>query len=167
MDGSLVKGVMSESAVYGVGAISGLLVIVSNQSDAATHDVLVKVLATTGVFWMAHVYAGAVAHLGDHVEQGDRARDRLGRAVRDSLHHSWGMLIAAFVPLVILGSGALGIIGHTEAIWTTLWVDVAILGVLGYLGLAAWTTRQLPRIIGGLGTALLGILMIALKAAIH
>ena len=108
-----------------------------------------------------------MAHLGEHVEQGDRARDRVGRAVRDSLNHSWGMLIAAFVPLVILGAGALGIIGHTEAIWTTLWVDVAILGVLGYLGLAAWTTRQLPRIIGGLGTALLGILMIALKAAIH
>lgn len=162
-----VKELASESAIHGVVLISGLLVIVANQADAATHEVLVKVLATAGVFWMAHVYSGAVAHLGDHVEEGDRVRDQIGRALGGSLRHSWGMLAAAAIPLVLLGLGSVGAIGHEQAIWSTLWVDVAILGLLGYLGVARWTPRELPRLIGGLCTAAIGVLMIALKALIH
>ena len=167
MAGVSLKELASESAVHGVVVISGLLVIVANQSDTATHEVLIKVLLTAGVFWLAHVYSGAVAHLGDHVEQGERPLQRLRRALRDSVQHSWGMLAAALVPLVLLGLGALGVIGHDNAIWWTLWIDVAILGVVGYLGVSNWTPRQLPRIVGGLCTAALGVLLIALKALIH
>ena len=34
-------------------------------------------------------------------------------------------------------------------------------------GRARWTPRELPRLIGGLCTAAIGVLMIALKALIH
>lgn len=119
------------------------------------------------MFWLAHVYSGAVAHLGDAVEADDPFRTRLGRALHVSLRHSWGMLGAALVPVLLLSLGALGAISHEQAIWGTLWADVVILGLLGYLGVSSWTPRRLYRVWGGLITALFGVVLILLKALIH
>jgi len=157
----------SESAVHGVVLISGLLVIVAGQPDAAAPDVLVKVVATAAVFWLAHVYSGAVAHLGDHHEEDHPSQIRLGKAVVYSLNHSWGMLSAALVPIVILGLGVVGLLSYEQAIWGTLWVDVAILAVLGFVGVSTWTRSIVPRLVGALATALLGVGLILLKAMIH
>lgn len=165
--GRALKELASESAIHGVVLISGLLVIVTNQPDAASHEVLVKVLATAVVFWLAHVYAGVVAHLGDHHEEEYSSKVRFAKAVRYSVNHSWGMLGAALAPAIILGLGAAGLLSHEGAIWGTLWVDVAILGVLGYIGVSSWTRRFLPRLAGALGTALLGVVLILLKSLIH
>lgn len=162
-----MKDLGSESAVHGVVLVSGLLVIVANQPDAAARDVLIKVLATSAVFWLAHVYSGAVAHLGDHHEEPYPSSVRLGRALVYSLNHSWGMLSATLVPIVILGMGVVGVLSYEAAIWGTLWVDVAILAALGFIGVSAWTRGLLPRLIGALCTALLGIGLILLKAMIH
>jgi hypothetical protein len=157
----------SESAVYGVVLVSGLLVIVANQNEASASEVLVKVLGTCLVFWLAHLYAGTVAHLGDHHDEEFSERERLLRAVRHAVEHSWGMLGATIVPALILGLGAAGVITHANAIWGTLWVDVAILAVLGYLGVSRWTPAIWVRLLGGLGTAALGVVLIFLKAFIH
>lgn len=162
-----VKQLVSESAIHGVVLISGLLVIVANQPDAPSRETLVKVLATAAVFWLAHVYAGTVAHLGDRHEHDQTPGSRLALALRASLKHSWGMLLAALLPALILGFGVLGLLSHERAVWGTLWVDVAILAVLGFIGVATWTDRLWPRLVGGLATGLLGIVMIALKAMIH
>ena len=161
------KALLSESAVHGVVLISGLLVIVANQADAAIKEVLLKVLATAAVFWLAHVYSGAVAHLGDRHEADHPGRIRVLRALGHSLKHSWGLLAAALIPAVILGLGALGLLSPGAAIWGTLWVDVGILAVLGFLGVSPWTSRFWPRVIGAVCTALLGIVLILLKALIH
>ena len=157
----------SESAVHGVVLISGLLVIVAVQPDAAAPEVLVKVVATAAVFWLAHVYSGAVAHLGDHHEEDHPSQVRLARAVVYSLNHSWGMLSAAIVPIVILGFGVIGVLSYEQAIWGTLWVDVATLAVLGFIGVSTWSRSILPRLGGALATALLGVGLIVLKAMIH
>lgn len=161
------RGLSSESAVYGVVTISGLLVIVANQSDAGTTDALVKVLATIVVFWLAHVYAGTVAHLGDAHDFEQLSRDRFLRALGKSLAHSWGMLLVALVPAIMLTLGVLGLLSHEAAIWATLWLDVALLGVLGYFGVAGWTRRLWPRLVGAAVTAALGVVLILLKAWIH
>ena len=164
---NVVKQLVSEPAIHGVVLISGLLVIVANQEDAAAHDALVKVLATTVVFWLAHVYAGAVVHLGDHHDDDCSTAVRVRRAVAYSFGHSWGMLGAALIPGLILGLSVLGVVRHEHAVWGTLWVDVAILAVLGYLGVATWSRRLWPRLVGAGATALLGVVLIVLKALIH
>lgn len=164
---NVVKQLVSEPAIHGVVLISGLLVIVANQEDAAAHDALIKVLATTVVFWLAHVYAGAVVHLGDHHEDDCSTAVRVRRAVAYSFGHSWGMLGAALIPGLILGLSVLGVVSHEHAVWGTLWVDVAILAVLGYLGVATWSRRLWPRLVGAGATALLGVVLIVLKALIH
>lgn len=163
----LLGDLVSESTVYGVMLISGMLVIVASDAEAATWDALVKVLVTVGVFWLAHVYSSAVAHLGDHPEVAAPSQVRLARAVRHAVRHSLGMLGTALVPLVILGLGAAGLLGHTIAIWTTLWTDVAILAVIGFLGVSGWTTKLWVKLVGAAATALLGVILIMLKAFVH
>lgn len=158
---------VSESGVYGVVLISGLVFIVAGEDDVSSGDALFKIVATSMVFWAAHVYAGAVSHLGDHPDAGDPARKRLSGALRHSVDHSWGLLVATVVPALILTLGALGVLGSRVAIWLTLWTDVAILAILGYIGVSTWTSRVRWRLLGAVATALLGIVMIGLKAWIH
>lgn len=162
-----LQRLLSESAIYGVVTISGLLVIVAAQTDSATTEALVKVVATVFVFWLAHVYAGTVAHLGDSQDPGELSGTRLARALRHSLAHSGGMLLVTLVPVVMLTLGVLGLVSHEIAIWGTLWLDVALLAVLGYFGVAGWTPQLWPRLAGALIAAALGVILILLKAWIH
>lgn len=157
----------SESAVYGVVLVSGLLVIVANKSEAEPGAVLLKVLGTALVFWLAHVYAGALSHLADEREPDASAAERLAHAVGHSLGHLWGMLVAPLVPAVILGAGAVGWISPERAIWGTLWGNVVLLAVLGYRGVSRWSGRTWLRLAGALVTAGLGLILVLLKALIH
>ena len=163
--GSIVKFIVSEPAIHGVILVAGLVVILGN-SEEASWDVLVKVIATLVVFWAAHVYAGAVAHLGDEYEGDTPWRTRAVGATRDSLDHSWGMLLAGVIPLVVLTMGTLNLLSDQNAIWGTLWVAVLILGVLGWLGVASWSPRPQARFLGAVVTSLLGLALVVLKALV-
>ena len=163
--GSIVKFIVSEPAIHGVILVAGLVVILGN-SEEASWDVLVKVVATLVVFWAAHVYASAVAHLGDEYEGDTPWRTRAVRATRDSLDHSWGMLLAGVIPLVVLTMGTLNLLSDQNAIWGTLWVAVLILGVLGWLGVASWSPRPQARFLGAVVTSLLGLALVVLKALV-
>ncbi len=163
--GSIVKFIVSEPAIHGVILVAGLVVILGN-SEEASWDVLVKVIATLVVFWAAHVYAGAVAHLGDEYEGDTPWRTRAVRATRDALDHSWGMLLAGVIPLVVLTLGTLNLLSDQNAIWGTLWVAVLILGVLGWLGVASWSPRPQARFLGAVVTSLLGLALVVLKALV-
>ena len=156
----------NESAVYGVILVAGLVEILSSPA-AASWDVLVKVLVTVVVFWLAHIYAGTVAHLGDEHEADLPALQRLARAARYSLNHSWGMLLTALIPVGMLLLGVIGVVSDDIAIWGTLWVAVVVLGVLGYLKAAAWSSRVSVRLISAAVTSLLGLVLIGLKMLVH
>lgn len=157
----------SESAVYGVITISGLLVLVAERDDMVSYQALFKVVATMGVFWLAHVYAATVAHLGDPHEADEPIRSRLARAVGVSVANMWGMLLVTLIPVIVLSLGVLGLISHEAAVWGTLWLDVALLAVLGYLEVAGWTPKVWARALGGLITAAFGMLLVALKSWIN
>lgn len=156
----------TESAVYGVILVAGLVVILSD-SHAASWDVLVKVVATVLVFWAAHIYAGAVAHLGDELELDVPAGQRLAHAARHTVEHSWGMLVSALLPVTVLLLGVANVVSDQAAIWGTLWLAVVVLGVLGYLKVAAWSQLQWLRIASASVTALLGMVLIGLKVVIN
>ncbi len=156
----------TESAVYGVILVAGLVEILSSPA-VASWDVLVKVLVTVVVFWLAHLYAGTVAHLGDEHETDLPGRQRLALAARYALDHSWGMLIAPLLPVAFLLLGVVGVISDEVAIWGTLWIAVVVLGILGYLKAAAWTSRLSIRMTSAAVTSLLGLLLIGLKMLIH
>lgn len=139
------------------------LLVVTNQYDVTSRDVFFKVLATTVVFWLAHVFATAVSHLGNVADGKAPFRE----SFRYALGHSAGMLFASVVPLGIILLGVLNIARDSVVLWTALWVDVLLLGLLGYFSAARWTRVTSMRLMVGSGTALLGVCIVALKAFMH
>jgi hypothetical protein len=158
-----LRALASESAVYGVVLVSGLVAIVTD-TNHASGEVLVKIVSTVLVFWAAHVYAGVVAY--PHDEASATSVTWTG-ALKASLSHSWGMLVVALIPSVVLLLGVLGVLKDNDAIWGTLWVDVGLLALIGYFGVATWSTKIWARLLGALGTAVLGVVLIGLKVLIH
>lgn len=156
------RSLLSESAVYGVILVSSLIIVTGEKSDASV-EVLLRVLGTVIVFWIAHVFAAFIADIGGSAASGDSAWSILQHGVQ----HSMGLLVAALVPLAVIFLGALGILSHDTAVWTALWVDVGLLAFLGFIAVARRTKLWLPRLGGAAGAALLGIAIMALKAFIH
>ena len=176
----LRRDLVSESAIYGLILVSALLIVVS-RGEQSSWDTFLKVSGTVVVFWVAHVFAHVVAQLSASGVRGEQAgsgpapertnqsrelsefRDALGHA----LTHSAGLLLAAIVPLAIIFAGVLSLISGDTATWAALWVDVALLGILGYFGSAGWTKRTSLRIAASAVTAALGVSIMLLKALIH
>lgn len=171
--------IVTESAIYGLILVSALLIVVG-RGEQSSWETFIKVLGTVLVFWVAHVFAHVVAQLsaGRSNSPGAVSGDasvgeepvRLGavrRAFSHAFAHSAGLLLAAVVPLVIILAGVLTFISGETATWTALWVDVALLGVLGFLGAGGWTRRLGLRLAAGTITALLGVSIMLLKAFIH
>lgn len=159
-----MKHFLSESGIHGVVLVAGMVLLVAN-SEGASWEVLVKVAGAVVVFWLAHVYAGVIAHLDDYdstVPIVQRVRQAGGYA----LEHSWGVLLAAIIPLVVLMLGVIGAVSDGDALWATLWACVAVLAVLGYRSSISWTDRLGVRLASGSLTAVLGLLVIALKAGV-
>jgi hypothetical protein len=152
----------TEQAVYGVILVSGMIVV-AGMHRATSLQVLLTVVVTVLVFWIAHVYAGTVAHHGLY-EHRERS---LGDAFRMAVERSWGLLGSALIPCVILLLGTTRVVPDDVAIWSALWAGTVVLGVLGYV---AFTRRGAPivgRIIGALSTAAFGLVMVVLKAVVH
>jgi hypothetical protein len=158
-----LRALASESAVYGVVLVSGMVALVTD-TNHASGEVLLKIISTVLVFWAAHVYAGVVAYPHD---QASASGVTWAAALRASISHSWGMLVAALIPAAVLLLGVLGVLNDGDAIWASLWVDVALLALIGYFGVATWSTKLWARLAGGLVTAVLGLVLIALKVLIH
>lgn len=157
----MTKLVLSEPAIHGVLLVAGLVVLIGNTTQAFW-GVIVRIVATLVVFWIGHLYAGVVTHLGDEYEGDTRWRERTAKAARDALDHSWGMLVAGLIPLTVLTMGALNLIRDQTAIWGSLWAAMMVLGVLGWLGVASWTPRPSLRLLGGAITSLLGLALLSL-----
>ncbi|RNE48711.1 hypothetical protein [Corynebacterium alimapuense] len=148
----------SESAVYGLVMVSAFL-MVTNRSDVTSRDVFIKVLVAVVVLWIAHMFAAGVAHLSKVAN----SEAPLLESARYAFSHSLGMLLAAILPLAIIFLGVVNLIRDDIALWTALWVDVALLGLLGYLSTTAWAQKPFLRWAVGGATALLGVSIVILK----
>lgn len=154
--------ILSESAVYGVVLVSALIIVTGQNSDASL-DVFLKVLGTVIVFWVAHVFAAVVATLGD----APAGKYALRMVVSHAVKESTGLLLAALVPLSVILLGTIGLISDDMAVWAALSVDVVLLALLGYLGVARWSPRLVVRLAGAGITALLGVAIMLMKVFIH
>ena len=123
------RSVLSEAAIYGVIVVSALI-IVTGKATGASWEVFWKVAITIAVFYLAHVFASVVSHLGT-AESGSFLH-----LLAFGFRHSSGMLIAALLPLGILALGASGIISEDAAEWTDLVLDIVILAIIGYAAVA-------------------------------
>lgn len=156
------RGFVTEESVYGIVVTSGLIAATGGHG-AEPWTVFTTVVATILVFWAAHVYAGTIAgRRGAHDQRTTMAAD-----FRHSLQRSFGFLLSAFIPSLILLLGALEVVDDTYAIWAALWSCVAILAFLGFFAFRRYGSGWLMCIVGAIITTSFGIAVIVLKAIIH
>jgi hypothetical protein len=152
------RNLITADAIYGLILYSALVAAVSDDSSDAL-EVLIFAEISLIIFWGAHVFAGTIANHGADVP--------LRTAVDRSIKHSVGMLIASILPSVPLIFGAFHLVSSDDAVSYALLVSMVILGILGYNALAQRKARAIVRILGGIGTAMFGLLIILLNIAVH
>ena len=152
----------TEQSVYGVILVSGMIVV-SADARSTSWEVFWTVVITVIVFWLAHVYAGTVAHHG--LDHGRVLGIR--ESLREAIAHSWGLLASALIPSFILLLGATEAVPDYAAIWLALWTGVLVLAVLGYIAFARRGASLPVRVLGGLTTAAFGLVLMLLKALVH
>jgi hypothetical protein len=145
------------------GTIISSAVIAVAEDDDSDFDVFVVTILTMLVFWVAHVFAIAVAN---HGKRNGRIIG-IGQAFRDGLHHSKGLLYASIVPLVFLILGSTGVLDEDAAYLVALLVGTVVLAVLGWMAFAERGSPWPLRGLGCLGTALLGLVIVAFKVFLH
>lgn len=157
----LVNAYTGEHGVYGLVLVTALVAI-GDEYDSDL-EVLVFVVGTTLVFWLAHVYAGIVA-AGGHAERGGESfLRRAGHAAS----HSSGMLLAMLPPALVLAMGVLGLVDEDEAYDFALIIGLIVLALIGW-GNARRNGRRWPmQIVGALSTTMLGALVILLSILVH
>ena len=143
------------------GAIYGTLVVLAVLVGAGSHPewplwgILVLVVATSFVFWLAHVYAGALGrslHSRQHLNR---------RMVTSVARHEWPLLQAAAWPSLALLVGVLGLIERDTALRLSSFVAIASLFAWG---VAYASVKGLGKggalLYGGLNAAFGGVIVI-------
>lgn len=149
---------VTPDAVYGLILFSALIGAVDHD-DSDTAEVLLVSAVSLVIFWGAHVFAATITAHG--------ADMKLGAAIRRAIGHSMGMLYAAVLPAIVLLLGVFQVISAGNAVGLALLTATIVLGVLGYYAFAQRRSHMAIRILGALGTALFGLLMIVLNIAVH
>jgi hypothetical protein len=149
----------TKAAVYG-SVIVAALVGALRSEHASAEAMTVSLLATTSVFWLAHVWAGIVD-----------ARLRVGRAfpwarVRELALREWPIVEAGFVPAVPLALGWLGALSRGAAADLALVLALAELAGWGLVVGKSESTWRAGLVSAAVTTAL-GLGVVALEILIH
>lgn len=150
-----------EHGIYGVVLTTAMVAIGWDQDDDL--DVIVFVVGTVVVFWLAHLYAAVVASRATEEGRTRPMRD----AVRTAARHSGGMIAATLIPVVLLLLGVVGIVSEWTAYYLALWSGVVILAFIGYANSARNHGSVARRLAGAAVTACLGLIVIGLSTLVH
>jgi hypothetical protein len=146
-------------AIYGIIAATAVIAVTGRHEPPGR--VLAVTAATLLVFWLAHVYAEALArHL--------RGATRLRLAtITETMVQERPMLEAPTLSLLLLLLGALGLLDDHAAVNLALWAGVVQLVGWG----AAYARRQgwgwPTAVVTGLVNGTFGVAVIALEVFIH
>ncbi|MBF4463219.1 MULTISPECIES: hypothetical protein [unclassified Rathayibacter] len=151
----------TEGTIYGT-VLALTLIAVGFDKDTDL-DVLLFLLGSVSVFWVAHLYAGTLSRLPEVQPDGKTFL----AALRDTARHSIGMLAAMVVPAAFLALGPLNVLDEWTAYYLALASGVVILAVLGYLMSARRGSPIGRRLLGTLTTTLLGFVVVWLSTLVH
>lgn len=158
---SIAQAITTEEGVYGLILVSGLVA-----ASGSSGSPVWRTLAFTGVavivFWIAHVYAGAMAAHGTPGADGRPTPMRASIAA--ATRRSRGLLAATLPAAIPLLLGAIGVLSGPTATWISLWVCVGVLAMIGYVAYSRRGAKWWVRILGSMSTASFGIAVILAKA---
>ena len=142
-------------AIYGTLVVLAVLVGAGGHPEWPLWSVLVLVVATSFVFWLAHVYAGALGrslHSRRHLDR---------RMIGDVARHEWPLLQAALWPSIAL---LCGVAGFVERERTLLLASLVAIASLFAWGVAYASVKGLGKggvvLYGGLNAAFGGVIVI-------
>jgi hypothetical protein len=149
---------LTADAIYGLILYSALIAGVSDENSIALEVLLVSVVSLL-IFWGAHVFAQTLAAHG--------TEKSLAAAIRGALADSSGMLYASVLPSIPLIVGAFGVLSADDAVSLSLLIAMIVLGALGYNSLGKRGHHPVFRVLGGIGTAFFGFMVIVMNIAVH
>ena len=146
-------------AIYGL-ILATSVIAVSGRFDPDNAGVTaVTVIVTATVFWLAHVYAGVLA-------LGHRGRPTWAET-RGILDEEWPLVQAGILPTAILLCGPLGVLPDHRAHDVAIAVCLVQLGVTGFVVARAAGARGFAALVSAAIAASFGLVVIALKIAVH
>jgi hypothetical protein len=148
-----------EHGVYGIVLVTALIAV--GWEDDTDFEVLVFVVGTVFVFWLAHIYAAVVASRA--VQPPLVLRTALARGIR----HTYGMLVAMLIPAFLLWLGVIEVVEEYTAYYLALGSGVVMLALIGYANAARNRSPWYWRVGGVVVTTGLGLLVIVLSIVVH
>jgi hypothetical protein len=139
------------------GTIVTASVLASAGDDLTTFELVVSILVTLIVYWVADVYSDLLGHQLQH-EHLPSWRD-----VGTGLAAAWPMVSASFIPLVVLGLARLTSLSDSWA------ATASLIAAIVMLAFYAWSAGRASRLRGARlaavtgAAAILGVLMVVLK----
>ena len=148
-----------EHGVYGVVLVTALIAV--GWEDDTDLEVLIFVVGTVFVFWLAHIYAAVVASRAAETPPSLRTALALG------IRHTYGMLVAMLIPAFLLWLAVIDVVEEYTAYYLALGSGVVTLAVIGYANAARNRSPWYWRVAGVLATTALGLLVIVLSIIVH
>jgi hypothetical protein len=150
--------------INGEGMITGTVVSAAAIAAAAGHleetRLVITILGTAFIYWLAHLHART---LGDAVKHSTHPVD----ALKEALAETWPILAAALLPAVILIVLQLfGVPIRTDA-WIAVIACTVLLTIYSFFAGRRGGLSMGGSVVSACIGALLGILVIALKASLH
>jgi hypothetical protein len=149
----------SAGAIYGT--IAAMAVIAGTAADPGHGKALGLTIASLLVFWVAHVYAHALAH---HL-RGARRLD--WSAVRAAMVEEWSLLQGPVPLLLLLALGELGVLEERQAVRLALWLGVVELVTWAVLYARRQRWPWLTALTAGAVNGLFGVIIVVLEAVVH
>jgi hypothetical protein len=155
----LFRAPESAGAIYGT--IAAMAVIAGTARSSEHGEALWLTVTTLFVFWLAHVYAHALAH---HLRGAKRLE---WSAVKAAMVEEWALLQGPVPLLVLLSLGELGVLEERQAIRLALWLGVVELVTWGILYARRQNWRWLTALTAGAINGLFGLVIVALEVVVH
>ena len=150
--------------INGEGIITGTVVSAAVIAAAAGHleetRIVLAILGTALIYWLAHLHART---LGDAVKHRTHPVD----ALKEAFWETWPILAAALVPALILFAGQIFGAELRRAAWIAVIASTVLLAVYSFLAGRRGGLGLKGSLVSGAVGAMLGILVIGLKAGLH
>jgi len=147
-------------AIYGQVLVTAITASLTEEDEISTGETFAAVAVTVLVFWLAHIYARAVA------ERLSRQDDLGWAEVRGIAAREWPMAQAALPTLMVLALGWAGALSRDTSV--ELAIGVGVLSLVGWGFVIARRSRL--SVLGTVGavavTGGFGVVIVLLKVAI-
>jgi hypothetical protein len=158
-----VTAALLRERIYGDIACLSTLLVLTQQTEAtgSAWSAVLDVVVATGGLWAASVLAEYVAHLGIH---GSTPK---GWEFVRLLRTSGQILQAATLPCLLLIAAGFGWWELRSALWTSIWLLIATMGVFALLAARRTALSWWGRALLVLALLMLGTVVVAIKMLAH